>query len=161
MEVERKGIDSEEESYLNFCLQELKAQIKELSQGLEIIESKQKNFKRYLFKERGNMNPVEIRSNMLTSDMEAHQLERKANYLQKLYRIQKAPYFGRIDFKEDGQPLRKVYISITHLTKDFENYIYDWRSPIASLFYDESLKETSYQAPRKRSERLSQQEAPI
>ena len=45
----------------------------------------------------------------------------KGEYLQKLYKIQNKPYFGRIVFN-DGVNKDNVYIGITHVTDDNNNY---------------------------------------
>ncbi|WP_308634258.1 RNA polymerase recycling motor HelD [Paenibacillus silvisoli] len=58
-----------------------------------------------------------------------------------LNRLQQSPYFGRIDFKEDGFDLTEpIYIGISSfLEKDGMSFlIYDWRTPIASMYYDYS-----------------------
>ncbi len=135
----------QEEAYLKACLQELDEQIKELKSNLIVEEQEIKDFNKYLWNERGNMDPVEIRSGMLESDLEIQEFERKSKYLKKLLRIKNSPYFGRIDFNSDQE--YQVYIGITHLTKNLKNLIYDWRSPIASLFYDSNIGHTSYLAP--------------
>ncbi len=60
------------------------------------------------------------------------------------------PYFGRIDFleAEEINP-EKIYIGLSSLSdNEFNQYIYDWRSPIASVFYDnEMVGKCSYNAP--------------
>lgn len=61
------------------------------------------------------------------------------NRLAALRRMHKAPYFGRIDFKEEGEPAaEKIYIGVATLTDaSGENFlIYDWRAPISSVYYD-------------------------
>nr|WP_322348783.1 RNA polymerase recycling motor HelD [Paenibacillus albus] len=58
--------------------------------------------------------------------------------LRTLRKLKSSPYFGRIDFAENGEPVDQVYLGIASLRDDKdENYlIYDWRAPIASLYYD-------------------------
>ncbi|WP_226037199.1 RNA polymerase recycling motor HelD [Aquibacillus saliphilus] len=56
-----------------------------------------------------------------------------------LERLHNSPYFGRIDFKENEVPSAEpIYIGISSLMdeKDEDFYIYDWRAPISSLYYD-------------------------
>ena len=59
------------------------------------------------------------------------------------------PYFGRVDFEEDRYGTEEIYIGLTTLfdedTKDI--LIYDWRSPISSIFYDFELGEAHYKSP--------------
>lgn len=59
--------------------------------------------------------------------------------LSTLRRMQKVPYFGRIDFLEEGMSVKEqVYIGISSLMdKSGDDFlIYDWRSPISSVYYD-------------------------
>jgi DNA helicase-2/ATP-dependent DNA helicase PcrA len=68
----------------------------------------------------------------------------------KLQRMLNSPYFGRIDFiEEDGSLMPQeepIYIGISTLMNEDEGefLIYDWRAPIASMFYDYGLGEASY-----------------
>ncbi|WP_042220633.1 RNA polymerase recycling motor HelD [Oceanobacillus manasiensis] len=69
--------------------------------------------------------------------------------LKVLKRMKKSPYFGRIDFKENGENEEdKLYIGISSfLDRQDENFlVYDWRAPISSLYYDYTLGEASYNA---------------
>ncbi|TXK74395.1 RNA polymerase recycling motor HelD [Paenibacillus sp. N3.4] len=70
--------------------------------------------------------------------------------LRKLQRVVDAPYFSRIDFKEKGEQEReKIYIGLTSFidAKTDEILIYDWRAPIASLFYDYPPGPATYRTP--------------
>ena len=70
----------------------------------------------------------------------------QAKYYKKLYKIQNNPYFGKITF-EDDEGKKDIYIGLTYLTKNNDNVIYDWRSPISSIFYDYENGKCSYEAP--------------
>jgi DNA helicase-2/ATP-dependent DNA helicase PcrA len=70
--------------------------------------------------------------------------------LRKLERVVDAPYFSRIDFVEEGsQEREKIYIGLTSFLNPAtdEILIYDWRAPIASLFYDFPPGPASYTTP--------------
>ncbi|HET7657376.1 MAG TPA: RNA polymerase recycling motor HelD, partial [Bacillales bacterium] len=59
--------------------------------------------------------------------------------LKKLDRLHSSPYFGRIDFHEQGEEkTESLYIGIASLMdeKDEDFLIYDWRAPISSMYYD-------------------------
>ncbi|NBD26467.1 RNA polymerase recycling motor HelD [Paenibacillus glycinis] len=65
-------------------------------------------------------------------------------------RLLPSPYFGRIDFQETGTDLREqVYIGVSSFVdEDGMNFlVYDWRTPIASLYYDYSPGDVSFAAP--------------
>lgn len=70
--------------------------------------------------------------------------------LNVLNRLKYSPYFGRIDFLEDGEnTAEKIYIGIASLLdmKDENFLIYDWRAPIASMYYDYSPGPAKYGTP--------------
>lgn len=73
--------------------------------------------------------------------------EHKILLLEKMI---KSPYFARIDFKfDDEDEFEKIYIGHSSLRKNSyqEMYVYDWRSPIASVFYRFMTGEAFYDAP--------------
>lgn len=64
-----------------------------------------------------------------------------------LYRI---PYFGRLDFVSDRDGFReRVYVGAHSFfdRETFEPYVYDWRTPIASMFYDCNVGPAQFQSP--------------
>ncbi|MFD1176428.1 RNA polymerase recycling motor HelD [Paenibacillus puldeungensis] len=65
-------------------------------------------------------------------------------------RLLQSPYFGRIDFLEDGLGFsEQVYIGVSSFVdSDGMNFlIYDWRTPIASMYYDYSPGAAVYDTP--------------
>lgn len=68
------------------------------------------------------------------------------NQLAKIERLLKSPYFGKVvvDFL-DNVPKESFYIGTANFTDDAdENLVYDWRSPIAELFYNNMIGPSSY-----------------
>lgn len=68
------------------------------------------------------------------------------NQLAKIERLLKSPYFGKVvvDFL-DNEPQESFYIGTANFTDDAdENLVYDWRSPIAELFYNNMIGPSSY-----------------
>lgn len=67
-----------------------------------------------------------------------------------LLRMQENPYFGRIDFAEEGEPeTERVYIGVSSLMDPSgEKFlIYDWRAPISSVYYDYGPGPAQYNTP--------------
>ncbi|MBD3918457.1 UvrD-helicase domain-containing protein [Paenibacillus sp. PR3] len=72
------------------------------------------------------------------------------NQLKRTRRLLPSPYFGRIDFHEKGTPAsEKLYIGVaSFLADDGETFlVYDWRTPIASLYYDFPPGHAAYNTP--------------
>jgi DNA helicase-2/ATP-dependent DNA helicase PcrA len=77
-------------------------------------------------------------------------LKRSSEMHDKLQRLFHSPYFGRIDFMETHtDQTEPIYLGITSLlNKDGITFlIYDWRAPIASIYYDYSPGPVEYQTP--------------
>lgn len=56
-------------------------------------------------------------------------------------RLLPSPYFGRIDFQEKGLAHNdQIYIGVSSFVDEdgLSFLIYDWRTPIASMYYDSS-----------------------
>lgn len=75
---------------------------------------------------------------------------RKEQTVRQLEYLKEVPYFGRIDFVENGEYFtEEIYIGRygfrNKKTREYE--IYDWRTPIASMFYDSGIGEVSYRCP--------------
>mgnify|MGYP002551995860 CR=1 FL=1 len=74
------------------------------------------------------------------------------NYGKRIYRLNNvasSPYFGRMDFKQNGSiETKKIYIGRTSLSKNGEMLIVDWRSPISSMYYNNSNGMAQYDAPQ-------------
>ncbi len=70
--------------------------------------------------------------------------------LDKLRRLSSSPYFGRIDFREQGQEqTERIYLGIGSFLDDNEEdfLIYDWRAPVSSLYYDGAPGHAAYRTP--------------
>ena len=70
-------------------------------------------------------------------------------------RLLPSPYFGRIDFQEDGLDFsEQIYIGVSSFVDEdgLSFLVYDWRTPIASLYYDYSPGAASYDTPGGRIE---------
>ncbi|MCA0756316.1 AAA family ATPase [Paenibacillus sp. N4] len=66
-------------------------------------------------------------------------------------RLLPSPYFGRIDFEEEGSGgfIEPVYIGVSSFVDEegMSFLVYDWRTPIASMYYDHSPGTVAYKTP--------------
>lgn len=85
--------------------------------------------------------------NTMKIQKRTHDFTRKLQ--EKYERMLLSPYFGRIDFLENGEEkAEKCYIGISNLINDnFDFLVYDWRAPISSMFYDYEIGEAHYKCP--------------
>src|SRR5574344_711828 len=62
-------------------------------------------------------------------------------------KIKNNPYFARMDFKEIGKELEKLYIGKISVldSKTMEPIIVDWRAPISNLYYEGKIGKAEYE----------------
>lgn len=72
--------------------------------------------------------------------------------LKKVKYLLQSPYFGKVDVDFlDEEPVESFYIGINSFSdEDRVNLVYDWRSPIAELFYNNTLGSSFYLANKQR-----------
>ena len=138
---------SKEKQHLESTTCLLRETISDLAQDLYDNEEKQQEFKKYVWDTRSELDPTEMKTIISNNEQEIDNLEMKAKYYKKLYKIQNNPYFAKIVFKNDENINPNIYIGLTYLTKDNENVIYYWRAPISSIFYDYESGDCEYEAP--------------
>lgn len=66
-----------------------------------------------------------------------------------LKKLEKNPFFARLDFQEKGEPKKEtVYIGLSSFTDKNDHFlVYDWRAPISSIYYDGKLGKVTYMTP--------------
>ena len=141
---------SEEKNYLRKVISlidkflvETKAKIDEY--GLSILSDK-----RSLWENIYELDPVEI---MQAQEQIEGQVMSGDMYVKenaKYQRMRKSPYFARIDFIDDeDKTVTPIYIGLGALLENgkLEFYVYDWRAPISSMFYEYELGRAKYEAP--------------
>ena len=134
----------------------LSATKKQIREAMNMIDSRIDRYQETIAKEKlslgenkdamDHIDKVTARDSVKTLFTAGAQTVEIKRQLQKLIQ---SPYFGRIDFQENTSEREKVYIGI-HGFQDYEKtkpLIHDWRSPIASLFYDYELGDVEYISP--------------
>ena len=147
MNLSKQEIDSEKK-YLDETTTVIRKEISSL--GLELYEKEEKikEFQKFIWDSRADMDDQEMKSMMGASDLEITLAQNKSNHFKKLFQVQGNPYFGSITFK-DNESEKKIYIGMTHV-EDAENdryLVHDWRAPISSMFYDYEVGKAKYLAP--------------
>lgn len=141
----------EEKSYLLNVQNEIdrtKADNQKLyKQNLKTIS----NFKKYFV---DNYYDIKVDGDELAEiNLQIENFEQQNNNIQKLVsrltKQKKNPYFGRFDFKTaDDDQARQYYIGLGFLQdSENKNLVYDWRSDICSLYYEDKLGKNSYTCP--------------
>ena len=94
-----------------------------------------------------NMDDV-LNHTMLSSEIAQHerQYSRANARILQLKNMYDSPYFARIDFAEEGfaNEVEEIYIGKASLSDGMVYYVYDWRAPISSLYYDYGVGEAAF-----------------
>ncbi len=137
-----------EEKRLEEVLKLLNDKLAKMGETIFEGEDKFLEFRKYAWENRRAMDAQELNQVNVESELEANQLLMKREYFKRLYRIKDNPYFASVVFEDEEGDRFSVYLGLTYLKDDdYGNIIYDWRSPICSLFYDYEVGPASYAAP--------------
>lgn len=108
--------------------------------------------RKYLWDNRNELDDIEINENCGQVAMNEKIYSKKVNRIRTLEKQLHSPYFARLDFKEKDEDSESFYIGISTI-EDEENFdilVFDWRSPVSSMFYDFELGPAYYDTPVKR-----------
>ena len=148
MEITQEEI-SKEKKILSKTHNLVQKRINELSNTINVELEDIKEFKKLSWQDINPEERVDVaRIREISSTMESF-TDKKIDYFKKLKSIENKPYFASIVFKdEEEKTIYNIYMSLTYL-KDNKgnNILYDWRSPICSLFYDYEIGPAKYSAP--------------
>ena len=137
-----------EERRLQEVLKLLNDKIAQMGTNIFEDEDKFKEFRKYTWDNMRAMDAQELNQVNVETELEANKLLMKRDYFKKLYRIKNNPYFASVVFEDEDGERYSVYLGLTYLKDDdYGNIIYDWRSPICSLFYDFEVGPAAYAAP--------------
>lgn len=137
-----------EEQYLEKTCHYLNKQIAKMENDIFEDAEKIKEFRRYAWENKGGMDKQELNAVRTSDAQEAMHLLRERDYFKKLLKIKSSPYFASIVIDNECNQKQKIYIGMTYLKdENLDNYIYDWRAPICSIFYDYESGSCSYEAP--------------
>lgn len=143
-----------EKAYFDEVAEIIRTNIKDLNENKsnmrrKIVEERKKMWEENRHVVRDFDDAVELTvvdQNILDAEL---QFERNEIELQRMERMLKQPYFGRIDFTGGSGRTREVYIGLHGLAKEDPHRIYvvDWRAPAASMFYTYDLGPAQYETP--------------
>ncbi|MFP4418425.1 MAG: HelD family protein [Chitinispirillaceae bacterium] len=144
------GVLHEEKRYLKQIIEKLNTTLKDTEGRIYESSRTLSDNKQYLWENIYELDGAEkasIRQSIAISGLSGESIVAKRDRLQKLL---KSPYFGRINFLEKRSGEEKpVYIGVHPFSKEGgeENLIHDWRAPVSCMFYEYELGDASYDSP--------------
>lgn len=135
-----------EKDYLKAVLYTIQKEIEHNSSIIADYDKEIKEDLKYIWDETNGINETEreyavnrIQTRSMTTDNSARKIKTLEHML-------KSAYFARIDF-DDGEEVTPVYIGIGTLENGKDIYVYDWRAPIAGMFYEFEPGDAKYTVP--------------
>ncbi len=126
----------------------LQSTLSDLGEDVSSFEEENREFKKMMWENAGSFDDAEMSQVRISTSTEEEKARKKEEYFHKLCQIKDKPYFASIVFKDDEGLISNIYLSLTYLKDpELNNILYDWRSPICSLFYDYETGPCSYNAP--------------
>lgn len=141
--------EQEEREYLEVIKEKLLLAIRRVDQRVRAFSEELRTTKAYIYENQSGMDEAD----MVAADQSINRMaftgESAVARKHKLMKLGTSPYFGRIDFIGANQERTPVYIGIYTFTDEQQgiNFVYDWRAPVSSMFYDYELGEASYATP--------------
>ena len=131
-------------------VQRLDETIEYVENAILATEKNRKRFKQEMREAYVDLDPLDSSLSYVRIMTNAKFLNMLEKNYDGLIRSRVKPYFCRIDFQQDeSTELNKLYIGKMSLSKveDDSLLIVDWRSPIASVYYDGRLGHVTYPTP--------------
>ncbi|NCB96890.1 MAG: helicase [Bacteroidia bacterium] len=140
----------QEREYLQHVITIVKSVVESADLSVREHVDTLKEYKDYLWSNK-DIDPQEIRS-MRESILNLHASGESVIFKRaRVARILDNPYFGRIDFRRVGGNCKTtpIYIGVHNFYdhKERVNLIYDWRAPVAGIYYEHEIGEAEYDSP--------------
>ena len=128
--------------------QKLDDALTEAETNVDRIDAEYMETRRYMSQYRGEIDPNE----MFQNELGLRQIDRTGAFAvevrDQIAKLKDSPYFARIDFRLlDDDKSDVFYIGRFAFSHDNHLLISDWRSPVASMFYDCEVGPAGYIAP--------------
>ena len=140
-----KGELEKEQTKLIKVLEKVDKTLDDASTDLFLKEEELINFRKLNYNDKSSFDRAEFSQVMTSDEMEARRILAKRKYYKSLVNIKDKPYFASFLYKDEEGNILDIYMALTYLRNDnYDNILYDWRSPICSLFYDYEIGPCRY-----------------
>lgn len=138
----------DEVTHLAEINRKLDAALQEADLKVNMLDKDYMNAKRYMAENRGEIDPHEMFQNELALKQIDHIGAFAVGIRDKIVKLKESPYFARIDFCPEGNSKAdKYYIGRFTFSHENKLLVFDWRAPIASMFYDYEVGPAGFDAP--------------
>ena len=135
-----------EKDYLKAVLYLLEKEIQNNNIKIDEYAEKIKSELKYTWDYDNQSDIDEWANNVLQIERQSISAINSTDRVKSYTRMLKSAYFARIDFETEVDTI-PVYLGIATLSDGTDFYVYDWRAPISSMFYDYEMGDASYVTP--------------
>ena len=144
---------TEENRYLKNTISKINTLLYSYLAESELQDKELIKHRKYLWDNRSEFDEIEVNENCSHVALNEQIQSKKLSRIRSLEKQLQTPYFARLDFREDDEnSADSFYIGLSTI-EDEENFdilVFDWRSPVASMFYDFEVGKAYYDAPARR-----------
>lgn len=140
--------EHEEREYLEVVKEKLLLALRRVDERVREFSDELRQNKEYIYEHQSGLDEADMVAAGQSINRMAFTGESAVARKRKLQKLLTSPYFGRIDF-QTGDTTSTLYIGIYTFFDETSrsNVVFDWRAPIASMFYDFELGSAFYQTP--------------
>ena len=142
----------DEKVYLKNTLEKINDLLKSYGASSDEQDKEIIKHRKFLWDNRNELDEIEINENCGQVALNEQLHSKKISRIRTLEKQLSNPYFARLDFKEDGEDAESFYIGLSTVEDEdnFDIFVFDWRSPVANMFYDFEVGPAYYDAPVRR-----------
>lgn len=149
----QQAIPPEELAHLADILKMVNAELEEAQLSVERMDEEYREAQEYIASTHGEGDPKEMFQTRMLMGQIDNRGASAVVYRDRLQKTKASPYFARIDFRPQGEErANPYYIGLYAFRYQQQLYVIDWRSPVASMFYDFELGPAFYDAPQGHTE---------
>ena len=124
-------------------------ELEEAQRSVDKMDDEYKEAQQYIADSHGEGDPKEMFQTRMLMGQIDNRGASAVVYRDRLKKTKSSPYFARIDFApQDEAESAAYYIGLYAFRFQQQLYVIDWRSPVASMFYDFELGPAFYDAPQ-------------
>lgn len=134
----------EEKKYLKKVLDVLSDELENVDKKVKSLSNNIQEQMSYAWDKTNRLSDTEFvyaLANIQKRSVYAENANKKVRAYKKM---QQSAYFARIDF-DDGEEVLPIYIGIASLSSGNDFYVYDWRAPISSMFYNYEVGDAGFE----------------
>lgn len=136
-----------EKNYLEKVKNVLLKKIDVLTDSVDDKKSEINEMKKFMWDNLTDYTDEERAISLSSMDLNVDITNMSIDTLVKYKKALNSPYFGKLTFlRDDGRNIN-VYVGISSIEENFNFYVFDWRSPISSLFYNYEVGKAKYDCP--------------